>query len=135
MKKCWFIKLDSYSTDSYLSRFNEARQILSIEVSIKNYENQFFKSDFQPMLIYLSGVSFLTTLDIYKAYFRGNHIKEYEKNTWKRWPMSYSLWKKLLRLCSLGFCNQVLLDLYCRWSEHLLQVSVLVTYQEPCIIG
>ena len=29
------LKLDSCSTDSYLSRFNEARQILSIEVSIE----------------------------------------------------------------------------------------------------
>ena len=73
-----FIKIGQIPDRYYLSR---SRQILSIKVSIKNYENQFFKSDFQPMLIYLSGVSFLTTLDIYKAYFRGNHIKEYEKNT------------------------------------------------------
>ena len=68
------LKLDSYLTDSYLSRFNEAQQILSIEVSIKNYGNQFFRSDFRPMLMYLYRVSFLTTLDIYKAYFRGCHI-------------------------------------------------------------
>ena len=32
------------------------------------------------MLIYLYRVSFLTTLDIYKAYFRGRHIREYKEN-------------------------------------------------------
>ena len=36
---------------------------------------QIFRSDFQPMLIYLCKVSFLTTLNIYKAYFRGRHIR------------------------------------------------------------
>ena len=29
------------------------------------------------MLMYLCKVSFLTTLDIYKAYFKGRHIREY----------------------------------------------------------
>ena len=33
--------------------------------------------------------------------------------------MPYFLWKRLLRLCALGFCNQVLLDLHCWWSEEL----------------
>ena len=113
------LKLNSCSTDSYLSRFNEARQKLSIKVSIENYENQFFRSDFLLMLMYLCRVSFLTTLDIYKAYFRGRHIREYKENLCKRWPMPYSLWKKLLHLCALGFCNQVLLDLHCWWSEEL----------------
>ena len=52
------LKLDSCSTDSYLSRFNKDQQILSIKVSIENYENQFFKFDFRPMLMYLCRVSF-----------------------------------------------------------------------------
>ena len=30
------------------------------------------------MLMYLCRVSFLTTLDLYKAYFRGRHIGEYK---------------------------------------------------------
>ena len=34
--------------------------------------------DFQPMFLYLCRVSFLITLDIYKAYFRGCHIREYK---------------------------------------------------------
>ena len=37
------------------------------------------------MLMYLCRVSFLTSLDIYKAYFRGRHIREYKESTWKRW--------------------------------------------------
>ena len=60
-------------TNSYLSRFNEAWQILSIEVT----GIQIFRSDFLPMLTCMCRVSFLTTLDIYKAYFRGRHIREY----------------------------------------------------------
>ena len=113
------LKLHSYSTNSYLSRYNEAWQILFIEVSIKNYKNQFLRFDFQPMLMYLCRVSFLTTLDIYKAYFKSCHIREYKENNCKRWPMPYSFWKKLRRPCASGFCNQVLLDLYCWWSEEL----------------
>ena len=72
------LKLDSYLTDSYLSRFNEAQQILSIEVSIKVTGIHIFRSDFWPMLMYLCRVSFLTTLDIHKAYFGGRHIREYK---------------------------------------------------------
>ena len=51
--------------------------------------------------------------------------------------MSYSLWKKLLCLFALGFCNQVLLDLHYWWSEelcsqHLPQVGEWVTYWDSC---
>ena len=95
------LKLDSCSIASYLSRFNKAQQILSIDVSIENYENRFYKFDFWPMLMYLCRVSFLTTLNIYKAYFRECHKREYKENICKRWPMPYSLWKKLLRLLRL----------------------------------
>ena len=88
-------------------------------MSIEIYEIIISRSYFQPMLTCLCRVSFLTTLDIYKAYFRGCHIREYKENICKMWPMSYFLWKKLLHLCALEFCNQVLLDLHCWWSEEL----------------
>ena len=110
----------------------------STAVSIENYEIQISRSDFRPMLMYLCRVSFLTTLDIYKSYFKGQHIKEYKENTCKKWPSTDSLWKKLLRLCALEFCNQVLFDLHYWWSEefcsqqYLLQVRELVTYWDPC---
>ena len=108
----WHLRTDS-STNSYLSRFNEAQQILSIEVSIEVTGIQISRSDFWARLMYLCRASFLTTLDLYKAYFRGRHIREYKENICKRWPMPYSFKKKLLHLCALGFCNQVLLDLHC----------------------
>ena len=40
-------------------------------VSIENYEIQIFKSIFTHIQVYLYRVSFLTTLDIYKDYFKG----------------------------------------------------------------
>ena len=48
--------LDSYLIDN-----------LSIEI----YDNQFFRSDFVPIRIYMFRFSFLTTLNIYKDYFKG----------------------------------------------------------------
>ena len=78
--------------------FNEARQILSIEVSIENYGNQFFRSDFWPYLTCMYRVFFLTTLDIYKAYFKGRYIGRTLAES-DRVP--YFLYKKLLRLLRL----------------------------------
>ena len=40
-------------------------------VSLKNYEIQISKSIFTYIKVYLYRVSFLTTLDIYKDYFKG----------------------------------------------------------------
>ena len=40
-------------------------------VFIENYEIQIFRSDFMHIHVYLCRVSFLTTLDIYKDYFKG----------------------------------------------------------------
>ena len=40
-------------------------------VFVENYEIRFFRSDYTHIPIYLCRVSFLTTLDIYKDYFKG----------------------------------------------------------------
>ena len=46
----------------------------SIEaVFVENYEIQISRSDFKHIHVYLCRVSFLTTLDIYKEYFKGRH--------------------------------------------------------------
>ena len=45
---------------------------------------QISRSDFRPKLLYLCKVSFLTTLDINKACFRGSHIREYRENISKK---------------------------------------------------
>ena len=96
---------------------------------------QIFRSDFWVRLMYLCRVSFLTTLDLYKAYFRGRHRREYKENICKRWPMPYSLWKKLLRLYALEFCNQVLLDLHCWWSEELCSQQSSSSWWVSYILG
>ena len=41
------------------------------KVSIEVYEIQFFRADFTPIREYMFGLSFLTTLNIYKDYFNG----------------------------------------------------------------
>ena len=77
--------------------------------SIENYNLQFSSFEFQPRLMNLFRVSFLTTLEIYiyiyKAYFKtvthGYRDQEI-----------YFLYEKLLRLYAIGFCNQVLPDLH-----------------------
>ena len=55
--------LDSYSIDN-----------LSIEI----YKSQFFKSDCTPIYVYIFRRFFLTTLNIYKDYFKGRH-------SWCKW--------------------------------------------------
>ena len=42
-------------------------------VSIEVYENQFFKADFNPIREWMVGLSFLTTLNMYKDCFKGCH--------------------------------------------------------------
>ena len=49
---------DNFSTDT-----------LSIEI----YENQFFRSDFTHIHMYVFRLSFCTTLNIYKDYFKGRY--------------------------------------------------------------
>ena len=42
-------------------------------VSVENYEIKNSRSDYAHILEYLCKVFFLTTLDIYKDYFKGHH--------------------------------------------------------------
>ena len=48
------------------------RQLSKKAVSIENYEIQISRSVFHAYPSYLCRVSFLTTLDIYKDYFKGH---------------------------------------------------------------
>ena len=43
-------------------------------LSIEIHNNQFSRSDFTHIHVYLVRLSFLTTLNIYKDYFKGRHI-------------------------------------------------------------
>ena len=132
----WRKTVHLVSTDSSTDVCYRDLMWSSIEAwSIENYNFRISRFEIRPCLMYLCKVSFLTTLDIYKVYIKGRHTREYKENTCKKWPMLYSLWKKVLCLCALGFCNQ-----HCWCSEelciqHFLQVGVLVTYWESCIFG
>ena len=107
MKKNCSLKLDRNSI--YQDLRTKLDRILTEAKSIETYEIRISKFDFWPMLVYLCRVSFLTTQDRYKAYFKDRHIRRTHA---KSDLVSYSLCKKLLRLCALGFCNQVFLDLH-----------------------
>ena len=48
--------------------------ISTVAQSIGNYDFKISRSEIWPSLAYF-GVSFLTTLDIYKAYFKGRHTR------------------------------------------------------------
>ena len=66
--------LDNFSTDK-----------LSIEI----YEIQFFRADFTPIHKYVFRLSFLTTLNIYKDYFKGRQrLRKCETKlcSCKLWP-------------------------------------------------
>ena len=59
--------------------FNLMLNNFSIDnLSIEIYENQFFRSNFTHIYVYLFRLSFLTTLNIYKDYFKGCH-------RWYKW--------------------------------------------------
>ena len=45
----------------------------TVTQSIENYDFRISKSEIRSNLVYLFGVSFLTTLDIYKDYFKNHH--------------------------------------------------------------
>ena len=45
-------------------------------VSVENYKIKNFKSDYTHILEYLCRVSFLTTLDIYKDFFKSRHTMQ-----------------------------------------------------------
>ena len=49
--------------------------------SVENYEIRISKSDFMHIYEYLCRVSFLTTLDIYKDYFKSHHNVMQSDNT------------------------------------------------------
>ena len=114
-------------------------RFLTQAISVKNYEIKLFKSDYTHILMYLCRVSFLTTLDIYKDYFKGCH-------TYIVWPnaksglVHYFLWRSYCVstprvLWPKSFLIFIVDKLKNFVANNLLQVGELVTYWDPCIIG
>ena len=118
-------------------------------VSIDNYKIQIFRSHFTHIHVYSCRVSFLTTLYIYKNYFKGrqgwcNLMQSHY--ACKLWPETeFALVYHILSRSYCVFTRRVLWPIsfqifIVRWieeicSQHLPQVGVLVTYWDPCIIG
>ena len=89
-------------------------------LSIENYKIQISKSVFHAYPSYLCRVSFLTTLDIYKDYFKG-HLRwcnmmqsDYSLKLWLETicPSSYFFWRSCYVLYAKGFVTKEFLDLY-----------------------
>ena len=103
-----FFTARQISRQIYLSRF---KMWSSTVISIENYENQFFKFDFMHIHVYLYRVSFLTTLDIYKDYFKGRLIwwnlmqRFYASILWSK---TYALIHLSLEETSAFVCRRVL---------------------------
>ena len=106
---------------------------LTEAISIETYEIHIFRSNFTYIHVYLCRVSSLTTLDIYKDYFKGRQkwCKVIQLNAnWLCMQIvtgdkiclisSYSLWK-LLRFCAKGFVTKELLDFHCLMNWRTLQ--------------
>ena len=122
---------------------------LTEAVSIENYVIRISRSNFTHIYEYLCRVSFLTTLDIYKDYFKG-HLKwcnlMQSHCACKLWPetkfslVHHILCRSYYAFTPRDFVTKELPDLHYWWieefcSQHLSQVGVLVTYWNPCIIG
>ena len=98
---------------------------------IEIYDFKISRFKIWPMMTCLIRISFLTTLVIYKAYFKSHQVR-------KQRPRTYILCVKLLSLYALEFCNQVLPNPHYWWSEELcsqqqsFKLLELVTYWDPC---
>ena len=142
-RMCCLLKLDK-SLNKILSIKNYYWN--SIEaIFVKNYEIRFSKSNYMHILEYLCRVSFLTTLHIYKDYFK-SHREVLQKNN------PCILWPKV----KIALVHHILCRSYCIFTPRVLwprrfliftidelknfaannlpQVGVLVTYWNPCII-
>ena len=75
MKEVLFIKAwqKSQQNPFYRELLLKLDTSLTQVVSIKNYEIMFSRSDYTHILEYLYRISFLTTLNIYKDYFKSRH--------------------------------------------------------------
>ena len=80
--------------------------------TIETYEFKILRSEFWPMMTWMIRVSLSTTLVIYKAYFKSHWV-------WKQRLRTHILCEKLLCLCALRFCNQVLPNFQRLWNEEL----------------
>ena len=82
-----FIKVQQQSRqkDFYRGLILKLNRISTQAVSVENYKIRPFRSDYTHIPMYLYRFSFLTTLDIYKDYFKGHHEEMQSDNTCILW--------------------------------------------------
>ena len=76
VKKVLFIKArqKSWQNHFYQELMLKLNRFLTQAISIENYEIKLFRSEYTHIFMYLCRVFFLTTLDIYKDYFKGHRV-------------------------------------------------------------
>ena len=110
VKKCCSLKLDR-SLNRIISIENYCWSSTQV-TSIENYEIKLFKSDYTHNIEWLCRVSFLTTLDIYKDYFKGRHTgcKVMQKNN------SCIVWPE----AEITLVHHILCRSYCVFTPRVL---------------
>ena len=76
----------SQQKNFYRNLMSKLDRSLTQVVSVENYEIRFSRSDYMHIPMYLCRFSFLTTLDIYKDYFKGHQKVMQKDNTCIVWP-------------------------------------------------
>ena len=126
----------------------ELDRSLTQAVSVENYEIRNFRYDYRHILEYLYRVSFLTTLDIYKNYFKSYHkwCKVLQKNNpCILWPETeITLYHHILYRSYCIFTPRVLWprsflifivdELKNFATNNLFKLLELVTYWDPCTL-
>ena len=107
MRKSYFIKSRHKLDRSCYWRLMESSTQAQ---SIKIYDFRISISEIRPMMNWMIEISLLTTLVMYKAYFKSHYTQKQRLRT-------HILCEKLLHMYALEFCNQVLPNLHCLWSE------------------
>ena len=148
------LKLDSYLDSEHLSR-PRAVWILWLEssstdrVSVEVYKTQIFEYGFHPIRDHMFSLSFLTTLDIYKDYFKDRRMWHKLHKCWAKFCSS-KLWSETEFVLIHLSCEETAVFVHCKvlwprsflifivwWTEKLCsqqpsQVGDQVTYWDPC---
>ena len=110
------------------------------KVSVEIYETQIFKSVFHPISNYTFGLSFLTTLDKYKDYFKSHQRWHKLHKCWAKFCSS-KLWPEIEFVLVHLSCEEADVFVHCRvlWPSNFMIFIVWWTEklcsQHPSLVG